>query len=367
MRWQSLIKTTHVWIGLTFGAVLCLTCLSGSIDVFRPELEAALGPRVAPSQARADLDEVAARVLAANTGSKLTRVLLPTASRNAFVLTLESGEKRTRKIVVDAGTGNIVGELGIGWLDWLVDLHHNLLFGRTGRQAVGVVGIILFVVSGSGLLLSLLRKPSFESLITVRTGGPRRLFYYELHRATGLWAYAFLTLLSFTGIVLAYPGTFRAVLGKPVTILNPKHSETQSFKPLSEYLTVGRTELPEAELTEVRLPKSPDGPINVRFRVASDLGTVGRNEIVMNAAGGVLGIRRNALESAGVRLQASFTPIHYAEVGGLAVKLIWSLAGIAPTLLFVTGILFWFRKKPRRNIENSATAPARELSLTLHN
>jgi uncharacterized iron-regulated membrane protein len=335
--------------------------------VFRPELEAAFSPKVASSARHADVDQVAAQVLAAHPDSKLTRILLPTESRNTFVLTLESGEKQSRKIIVDAGTGNTVGELKITWLDWLVDLHHNLLFGKTGRQIVGVVGIILFTVSGSGLILFLLRKPSLKSLTTIRVGGPKRRFYYELHRATGLWAYSFLTLLSFTGIALAYPDAFRAVLGKTIAIPKSKQSAAEPFKPLSDYLTISRAALPDAQLTEVRLPKSTKDPVSVRFRVASDLGTVGRNEIVMNAAGRVLGVRRIAEESAGVQLQGAFTPIHYAEVGGLIVKLLWTLAGIAPTVLFVTGILFWFRKKPRRDIEHHAAAQSRELSLPLHN
>lgn len=51
MRWQSAVKTTHIWVGLIFGAFLCITCLSGSIAVFRPELESVFSPKVAPSGA----------------------------------------------------------------------------------------------------------------------------------------------------------------------------------------------------------------------------------------------------------------------------------------------------------------------------
>jgi uncharacterized iron-regulated membrane protein len=366
MRWQSIVKTTHVWIGLVLGALLCLTCLSGSIIVFRPQLEAVFSPRVAPSEARADLDLAVAHALAVNRDAKLTRVLLPEASRNTIVLTLESGEKRQRKIVVDAGTGAIAGRLDVLWLDWIVDLHHNLLFGRTGRQVVGLIGIVLFVMSVTGLVLWLLRNASWKALVSVRAGGSKRRFYYELHRATGLWANAFLILLSFTGVALAYPDVFRMVLGKPVAISKSKQSANRALRPLTEYLNISRAAVNGAELTELRLPKSPKDPINVRFRVASDLGNIGRNEISIDAAGRVLGIRRIADESAGARIQASFTPIHYGENGGIAIRAVWSLAGVAPTLLFITGILVWFRKKPRRSVEQnrSLEEPEREFLMT---
>lgn len=366
MRWQSIVKATHIWIGLILGAFLCLTCLSGSIAVFRPEIEAAYSPKIAPSDAHADLNDAAARVLAANPGAKLTRVGLPTASRNAFFFTLESGPK-TRKILVDAGTGQVAGELNVGWLDWILDLHHNFLAGKIGRQIVGVIGIVLFISSCTGLLLSLMRKPSWRSLVTVRATGPRRRFYFELHRATGLWAYAFLAVLSFTGAALGLPDAFHALLGKHAAIAKPQVSGQLPLLPLTQYLAIGGSLIPGVQLTEIRLPKSSKDPVSVRFHEGSDLGNVGRNEIVMDAAGHVLGVRRTANESTGVRIQGSFTPIHYAEFGGLALKILWSLTGIAPSVLFLTGLLFWLRKSPVRDVKNDAAAPSRELSLPLRN
>jgi uncharacterized iron-regulated membrane protein len=375
MRWQSIIKTTHIWLGLIFGVFVCLTCLSGSVAVFRSEFEAAFSPKVAPSEVYADLDAAVARVLAANEGGELTRVLLPAESRNSFILTLDSGEKRTRRIVVDAGTGAVAGELNLPWLDWVIDLHHNLLFGRTGRRFVGGVGMVLLVASATGLLLSLLRRPSLKNLVTVRVNGPKIRTYYELHRATGIWAYSFLTLLSFTGIGLAYPDTFRSVLGKAAPLPKAKHATEKSLKPLSEYLSVSRAWLNDAGLstaglTEMRLPKSAKDPMIVRFHEPSDLGTIGRNEIAMDARGSVVGVRRIAGETAGIRFQGAFTPVHYGEVGGLAVQVLWSLAGIAPSILFVTGLLFWLRKSPPRRGNNKsgkdASEVADELSLPLH-
>ena len=291
MNWKSIIKTTHVWIGLICGAFLCLTCLSGSIAVFRPQLQAAFSPKVAlpPGTTQVGLDEAVAQVLAQNAGARLTRVLLPAPDRNTFVLTLESGQKTSRRVVIDAATGAIAGDLNVAWLDWIIDLHHNLLFGKVGRLTVGAVGIILFVMSASGLVLSLFRGLSWKSFSTVTISGPRRRFFFELHRATGLWAYAFLTLLSFTGIELAYPDAFRLMLGGRAGNAKTKPSGHQTFKPLKDYLEVGRSELPSAQLTELRLPKSARDTISIRFRMSGDLGDAGRNELSLDAKGNVLG------------------------------------------------------------------------------
>lgn len=352
MNWKSIIKTTHVWIGLIFGAFLCLTCLSGSIAVFRPQLQAAFGPKLAipqPGTPRVGIDDAVAQVLAQNAGARVTRLLLPAPDRNTFVLTLESGQKTSRRVVIDAATGAIAGDLNVAWLDWIIDLHHNLLFGKAGRLVVGVVGIILLVMSASGLVLSLFRGLSWKSFTSVTVSGPRRRLYFELHRATGLWAFALLMLLSFTGIELAYPDAFRLVLGQRTGNAKTKPSGHQAFKPLKEYLEAGRAALPsDAQLTELRLPKSAKDAISVRFRMPGDLGDAGRNELSLAANGSVLGVRKGAEDPLGVRIQSSFTPIHYGEVGGLAVRTLWCLAGLTPLVLYASGLLFWFRKKPRR-------------------
>jgi uncharacterized iron-regulated membrane protein len=356
MRLPSIVKTIHIWIGLILGVFLCLITLSGSIAVFRPQLEAAFMPKIIPSAKQADLDNAVAQVLSQSPGSRLTRVSLPTPDQNAFVLTLES-EKKTRRIVVDAGTGVVAGELDLPWLDWIIDLHHNFLAGKVGRQMVGVVGIVLFIISLSGLFLFLLRRPRWRSFVQVTANGTNRRFNYELHRATGLWAYSFLTLLSLTGIALAYPDTFRAVFGQRTPLVNTKTSGRKHLEPLRNYLEASRAALPLAQITELRLPKSPNDPVSVRFRMSGDLGDGSRNELSLDANGRVLGVRRLADEPAGVRFQSSFTPIHYGEVGGLAVRILWSLTGIAPLVLFVTGLLVWFRKKPkqRHNVEEKQT------------
>lgn len=353
MNWKSIIRTIHVWIGLICGAFLCITCLSGSIAVFRPQLQAAFSPKITGSNSQTDIDAAAARVLAANPEVRITRLGLPTPNWNAFLFTVDSGEKKSRRIVVDASTCTIAGDLNVPWLDWTIDLHHNLLFGKTGRLCVGVVGIILFLTSLTGLTMSLLRQRlAWKSFVTVTTNGPWHRFHFDLHRATGLWAYAFLTLLSFTGIELAYPDAFRLIFGQRPVVAKKKPAGKQSFKSLKEYMEISRATLAQdAQVTELRLPKSAKDAISVRFRMPGDLGDAGRNELSLAASGQVLGIRKTADEPFGVQVQSSFTPIHYGEVGGIAIRILWSLAGVAPLILYVTGLFFFFRKKPRRRVE----------------
>jgi uncharacterized iron-regulated membrane protein len=71
----------------------------------------------------------------------------------------------------------------------MVDLHRNLLSGGTGRSVVGGFGIVLFVLSATGLLMWLTGGRKWRAWITVRRRGSGLRFNYELHRAAGLWTY----------------------------------------------------------------------------------------------------------------------------------------------------------------------------------
>jgi len=360
---QTLFKTIHTWTGILFGIFICLVTVTGSVLVFKQSIEDGLGPKVAaasPGSARVNVNDAATQVLAAYPGARITRVRLPNQSRNSYMFTVEDADKRTRKVVTDAASGRVAGELNTAWMDWTVDLHRNVLLGKTGRQLAGCIGIILFAMSATGVILSLLRKPRWRSLITVRPGAPWRRFHYELHRSLGVWSYGFLALLSFTGIGLAFPDAFRSVLGraeKPVAVeaLKQRAPAALALLPFDQYILISHLAVPEAEITEVRLPKSAKDAVSVRFHLRSDLGEGSRNEISIEPERGeVLAVQRTSDQPFGVRVQKAFTPVHYGEAGGSLIKLLWSLAGLTPCILFVTGLVVWLKKKPRRRAKADA-------------
>ncbi len=65
---------------------------------------------------------------------------------------------------------------------------------------------------------------------------------------------------------------------------------------------------------------------------------------------------RTRRDQLGARFLAAMSPIHYAQFGGMPVKIAWALLGLAPILLFVTGILVWWRPKSKSRPEISQSA-----------
>jgi len=361
---RALLKWAHTWTGLLAGLVIAVVSLTGSVIVFRSEIEGARIPKGASGPTAAGLDEIALQVATSNPGVRIRRLRFPEHAGDPYIVQVDaSGE--TRRLVCEASTGRVIATLNAGWVEWTIDLHRNLLAAKTGRKAVGVAGIVLFTLAASGMLLWLGGARQWRSWISVRPQGGTRRFHFELHRAAGLWSYALLTLVGFTGIGLAYPDTFRSALhfltGQPASSKAPvvRKPEAALLRPLSEYLRAGTGAMADGVPIELRLPDGEKGPVDLRLHRSGDLSPSGNHVYIEPSTGKVLAVSRAADQPLAARIFAALAPLHYGEFGGLPVKVIWGLPGLVPALLFVTGLMTWWPAKQRK------TATVLEEDLTL--
>jgi uncharacterized iron-regulated membrane protein len=97
-------------------------------------------------------------------------------------------------------------------MEWVVDLHDNLLSGRTGRVVNGIGGVALTVLTLTGIVVWWrgTRKWFHGFIVKRRTRWPR--FTFDLHSAAGIWLVAFLLLWGVTGIYFAFPQPFATTI-----------------------------------------------------------------------------------------------------------------------------------------------------------
>jgi uncharacterized iron-regulated membrane protein len=178
-----------------------------------------------------------------------------------------------------------------------------------------------------------------------------------LHRLAGLWAFVFLAVISFTGIELAFPDTFRqatqAVTGQPTEVRGPRRIDAKSTRPLEDYLNSAHAAMEDGVPMEIRLQPGKS-PVDVRLYRRGDLSPSGNHVYLDPATAGVLQVDRIVDRPIGARFLAAFSPIHYGEFGGLPIKIAWALFGVTPILLFVTGLAAWWRPSKKK------AAPAAE-------
>jgi len=143
------------------------------------------------------------------------------------------------------------------------------------------------------------------------------------------------------------------VTGKPATVRSPKDVHAVASLSLDEYVRLGRVAMPDGVPVELHLPERGKGPVDLRLYRAGDLSPGGNHAYLDPASGAVLMIDRVVDRPIGARFLAAMSPIHYAQFGGLTIKIAWALLGLTPMLLFITGLIAWWRpakSKPTQTV-----------------
>ncbi|MBE7219640.1 MAG: PepSY domain-containing protein [Caulobacteraceae bacterium] len=195
----------HFYAGLFCIPFVCWLALTGSVYLFKPQVEAwidrpyahlaAAGHRVAPSA------EVRA-ALAAVPGSVLHAYQLPRTPDAAAQVLVGRGAGETRVWVDprDAHVLKAVPEDG-RLMKLVFRLHGELLLGDRGSILVEFAGSWAVVMILTGLFLWWPRRANgLAGVLYPRLGRGRRLFWRDLHAVTGLWVSAFTLLLLLSGL-----------------------------------------------------------------------------------------------------------------------------------------------------------------------
>jgi uncharacterized iron-regulated membrane protein len=163
----------------------------------------------------------------------------------------------------------------------------------------------------------------------------------------GFWSNLFLIAVSFTGVVLAYPDTFeqalRAVWGQPETAKAAPTTGRAKDKLLApdEYIRAAAASVQGGVVRELRLPNRGHAAVSVVMWAPGDVRPKGTTVVQLDPASAqVLSVERS---SRGLIDLAN--AIHKTELGGLPVKLAWSLLGFMPLVLFLSGAQIWWHQR----------------------
>jgi uncharacterized iron-regulated membrane protein len=223
----------HLWLGIGLGLYIVMMSVTGSAIVARRELTRHWLPDAIMADGRPRLDSARLRALAHSVmpGYIVTAVRelppprRPPYPRNApryepgsvaapAEVTFErAGELITHRF--DPFTGRDLGDvLPLPYRAFLrlVDLHDDLMAGRTGRLVNGVAAIITTLLVITGLVIwwpAQLRL--WPTSLWIRRGAPGRTQLRQLHNMLGVWPWLLLLLWALTGVYFAFPGPFEAV------------------------------------------------------------------------------------------------------------------------------------------------------------
>ncbi|HEX6631181.1 MAG TPA: PepSY-associated TM helix domain-containing protein, partial [Gemmatimonadaceae bacterium] len=177
----------------------------------------------------------------------------------------------------------------------------------------------------------------------------------------GFYVSALLLVAGVTGASLVFHEPFQAAMNRafrsppipkaPMATSSP----TRPALPLDSALALAERVAPGGYVSYVHVPVKPSDPVTVRKRRPGELHPNGKTFVYVDPRDGrLLGHVDGPTSPAGARAYSALYPLHTGVAGGLALRLVMVLVGLAPTALFVTGVLMW-----RARSRAGARVPAR--------
>jgi uncharacterized iron-regulated membrane protein len=153
----------HLWVGMVAGLYVLVMSLSGSMIVYRNQLEASGNSHVVPA------------------------------------------------------------------VEWLVNLHENLLLGEKGSRLNGIGAICLTLLCLTGAVLWWPGVLHWRRSLSVNWRSSFARLNWDLHNALGFWAFVFLVMWGISGIYFSFPQVFNAL----ADIVDPGPSDKLRFGDLA--------------------------------------------------------------------------------------------------------------------------------------
>ncbi|WP_294328240.1 PepSY domain-containing protein [uncultured Sphingomonas sp.] len=359
-RARILVRRVHLWLGLSLGLLFAVLGLTGSALVFYTGIDAALHPVVEAGPG--DLPHGLAspawdRALATgrarwhHPGDKWTLEVTgeggPIPAR--YYPASGHGHHTDRMMIWFSpdGTRIIRAERWGGYLmSWLYQLHMALLAGDLGGQVVGWSGVAMLVLLVSGIVAWWPRGSWRKALAFKRDAVPiRRLG--DLHKLSGLWSMVLLFVLVASGVLLALPAVTQALL-QPAAIPAPKSSASGGKRvSIVQAFAAAHRALPDGRIVFVDMPYADDAPVRVRLQVPGDPHRrfPGSYVFIDQFSGRMLAVHDVRRVGTGTAVASWVRTLHDGTVGGMATRILAVLIGFVPTILLMTGILRWLRRR----------------------
>jgi uncharacterized iron-regulated membrane protein len=361
---MRLVDLLHRWTGAVIGLLLAVMGLSGALLAHKDLWVAAPGARDAQVQDTAALAAAVERIMA-DPATRPRSILFATDSFGLDRLSF-AGEAGAYALQ----DGTIVARWSSKWERpelWLFDLHHHLLSGDTGETVLGLAALCGLGFILTGLILWWPLRRSFEFRALPKNGS--RFAILKHHRDWGALLAPILALMLASGALMVFRPLTNVVFG-PGTETQIKTALAAPKAPRAKLaadpdwrgmLQTARGLYPEAEVRSLALPRNGSGLIALRLRQPGEWLPNGRTLVWFAADTGRLVEARDAQKlPIRVRAYGALYPLHSGKVGGLAYRLMVTLAGVG-LMLFgsLTVWTFWFgRKAKKRRKPQVAQAPA---------
>jgi len=417
VRLRAICVWLHRWAGLAMAGFLIVVGLSGSLLVFRAELEewthAGILPRTqgvpqdpATLLERAEIlapeGDIRGIRMEGNQGATLVIIQArrdPHTGRsqplgyNHLYLDPHTGEELGREQF-----GELTGKIG-SVMPFIYRFHFNLALGEVGGWILGIVALIWTLDCFISCYLTIpapRREQATPIAMAVRKTWWQRWqpawkvrwkkgaykLNFDLHRAGGLWLWAILFVFAWSSVGFnlneqVYKPVMQFFFDMPQNTLPPGPQQNKS--PIMTWRQAQeRGEMLMAEQGR-QYGFHVEKPMGLRldrnnstytWGVRSTLDIQdkrGSTFVYFDARSGALkGVELPTRQNTGSTITTWLRQLHIANVFGLPYRIFVCLLGLAIVMLSVTGVYIWWKKRRARKLKKQHDAAKDAIPVSIH-
>ncbi len=251
-------------------------------------------------------------------------------------------------------------------ITWMYNLHAFLALGVTGENLVGSAGLLSLASLVTGLYLWWpLGRAGRSAFLPAGHGGAARI-EYDVHRLVGLYTLPIMVVISITGAMLVFPRQFGAAIDvfSPVEDLHPyvRSTPQPGAGPVavSAIVAAAMDAFPGAAVKRVYTPGSAGDTFRVVLRQEAEIFNRSHpyTQVWVDQYNGeVLSVTNPTRFAPGTTLLSYRLAFHNGEAFGLSGRLLVSVLGAVPALLWLTGVLQWWRRRRIQRRRRLAATP----------
>lgn len=360
---KTLFKV-HNYLALAAAIPLLLIVFTGSLLVFKFELDSVLMPEVVtvdrPGEARPGFNELISQVNQDFPGYEIgSWEFFHDGDEADRVYLIKKGGEHWYKIHLDPYSGKALNTpvlLNDYLTDWLLELHYTLLLNERFESMphLGVIlgllfAIILCLLGITGLIIY---RKFWKKLFTLRWGKGMTTVTRSLHRLFGIWCSPVLLIIGLTGVyfnLIDYLEEAKEHAEGGHYILDERlYNDQLDFDALYRD---SQTRMAGFTPTYLLMPYEPGlsitfyGEVPFRNPFVSQYASTVSYTPDRGEFEGIYDIREVGFV---MQLVDSFRTLHFGNFGGILSKLIWCVAGLVMSFLAISGCYMWATRKLKR-------------------
>ena len=379
----------HSWVGIISGILLFVIAFTGAIAVFaRPELKIWANEEIrSPIKIAPQAYEQVIEKHAQEVGKEFLEEVhfrLPSARRSELVSIIYEGhfedengkEDHIGKVyVLDPRDLESRGTYDMGEFfqlekhdmsTFLAHFHADLHLGRPiGLILTGLLGLTLMVSIVTGIFI---HRKILAQLFTFRPTKSFTLLLNDGHKVMSVWGVLFHSVIAFTGAFLGlatvilvpaaayvgFNGDQEKLIETFTAIKAPEIAHVDRPTKLADILQHSIDNNPDLKLSNLTVMGYGDENALVYIQGAGNEQIGGQTLVYQGATGEFIRSQANfgRLEGVTGKILDAMFPLHFGNFGGIFVKAIWGLLGLATALLPISGIMLWIERG--LNVQNPA-------------